>query len=122
VAARPDSLNALRRLSVVLVERGTGDGQVHEGIALIDRTLELAPGNVGAMLVKASGYARLGQNDAAISMLQQAVKLAPLQRGLWQALADACARAGRELEAQAALAEAERLAAQEQQQLKAERR
>ena len=122
VAARPDSLNALRRLSVVLVERGTGDGEVHEGIALVDRTLELAPGNVGAMLVKANGFARLGQNDAAIATLQEAVRMAPAERGLWEALADACARAGRELEAQAALAEAERLAAEEQKRLESQRR
>jgi predicted Zn-dependent protease len=121
-AARPDSLNALRRLSVVLVERGTGDGEVHEGIALVDRTLELAPGNVGAMLVKANGFARLGQNDAAIATLQEAVRMAPAERGLWEALADACARAGRELEAQAALAEAERLAAEEQKRLESQRR
>ena len=122
VAARPDSLNALRRLSVVLVERGTGDGEVHEGIALVDRTLELAPGNVGAMLVKANGFARLGQNDAAIATQQEAVRMAPAERGLWEALADACARAGRELEAQAALAEAERLAAEEQKRLESQRR
>jgi len=115
VAARPDSLNALRRLSVVLVERGSGDGQVHEGIALVDRTLEMAPGNPGAMLVKANGFARLGQHDAAIATLQEALRLAPTVRGLWEALADACARGGREMEAQAALAEAERLAAEEQQ-------
>lgn len=122
VAARPDSLNALRRLSVVLVERGTGDGEVHEGIALVERTLELAPGNAGALLVKANGLARLGQNDAAVAALQQAVRLAPDERGLWQALADACARAGREMEAQAALAESERLAAEEQRRLEAQRR
>jgi len=122
VAARTDSLNALRRLSVVLVERGSGDGQVHEGIALVDRTLELAPGNVGAMLVKANGFARLGQNDAAIGTLQEAVRMAPTERGLWEALADACARAGREMESQAALAEAERLAAEEQKRLEAQRR
>ena len=122
VAARPDSLNALRRLSVVLVERGTGDGEVHEGIALVERTLELAPGNAGALLVKANGLARLGQNDAAVAALQQAVRLAPDERGLWQALSDACARAGREMEAQAALAESERLAAEEQRRLEAQRR
>ena len=122
VAALPDSLNALRRLSVVLVERGTGDGEVHEGIALVERTLELAPGNAGALLVKANGLARLGQNDAAVAALQQAVRLAPDERGLWQALADACARAGREMEAQAALAESERLAAEEQRRLEAQRR
>ena len=122
VAARPDSLNALRRLSVVLVERGSGDGEVHEGIALVDRTLELAPGNVGAMLVKANGFARLGQNDAAVSTLQDAVRMAPNERGLWEALADACARGGREMESQAALAEAERLAAEEQKRLEAGRR
>ena len=122
IVARPDSLNALRRLSVVLVERGTGDGEVLEGIALVDRTLELAPGNVGAMLVKANGFARLGQNDAAIANLQEAVRMAPAERGLWEALADACARAGRELESQAALAEAERLAAEEQKRLESQRR
>ncbi|MBM4051181.1 MAG: 4Fe-4S binding protein [Planctomycetes bacterium] len=120
VAARPDSLNGLRRLSVVLVERGSGDGEVHEGIALVDRTLELAPGNAGAMLVKANGLARLGQNNAAVATLQEAVRMAPAARGLWEALADACARAGREMEAQAAFAEAERLAAEEQKRLEAE--
>jgi tetratricopeptide (TPR) repeat protein len=122
VAARPDSLNALRRLSVVLVERGLGDGDVQEGIALVERTLELAPDNPGALLMKANGLARLGRNDAAVSALQQAVRLAPGERGLWQALADACARAGREMEAQAALAESERLAAEEQERLGAQRR
>lgn len=74
------------------------------------------------MLVKANGFARLGQNDAAIATLQAAVRLAPTERGLWEALADACARAGRELEAQAALGEAERLAAEEQKRLEAQRR
>jgi predicted Zn-dependent protease len=88
----------------------------------VDRTLELAPGNVGAMLVKANGFARLGQNDAAVSTLQDAVRMAPNERGLWEALADACARGGREMESQAALAEAERLAAEEQKRLEAGRR
>ncbi len=114
-AAMPTSLTAMRRLSILLVERGQSDEEVHEGLDLIDQTLVIAPGNVGAMLVKANGLARLGMNNQAVEVLHEATRLAPTERALWEALADACARAGREMEAQAALAEAERLVAHEQQ-------
>jgi Flp pilus assembly protein TadD/ferredoxin len=80
VALAPDDLTAMRRLSILLVE-GETDAETEEGIALVTRTLEIAPDNPFALRTRASGHARLGRIDAAEADLRRAMELAP---GEWR--------------------------------------
>ncbi|MEY3021298.1 MAG: hypothetical protein RIS86_494 [Planctomycetota bacterium] len=80
VARRPDDLNAMRRLSLVLVE-SDDRAEVAEGIALVDRTLEIAPGNAFAHRARAVGLRRLERYDEAEADLRRAISLAP---GEWR--------------------------------------
>ena len=76
VARRPDDLNAMRRLSLILVE-GDARDELEEGIALVDRTLEIAPGNAFAHRARAVGLRRLERYDEAEEDLRRAISLAP---------------------------------------------
>ena len=66
----------MRRLSLILVE-GDARDELEEGIALVDRTLEIAPGNAFAHRARAVGLRRLERYDEAEEDLRRAISLAP---------------------------------------------
>ena len=76
VAKRPDDLNAKRRLSILLIESGVRE-QIEEGIALVTKTLEIAPDNPFAYRMRADGYAALGMVAEAERDLRRAYEIAP---------------------------------------------
>ena len=76
VALRPDDLNAMRRLSLVLVD-SSDPAEVEEGIAVIDRTLVIAPDNPYAYRARAAGLRTLERIDEAEADLRRAIELAP---------------------------------------------
>lgn len=77
LAARPGDLNAMRRLSLALVERGASPAEVEEGVALVRRTLEIAPGNGFAHAALARGLARLGRREESAAEFRRAMELEP---------------------------------------------
>jgi polyferredoxin/tetratricopeptide (TPR) repeat protein len=87
VARRPDDLNAMRRLSILLVEAGDR-ARVEEGIAMVTKTLEIAPGNPFAHKVRAEGLNALGRVDEAEADLRRAMELAPDDWRFMQALGE----------------------------------
>jgi len=109
VAAAPDDLRALRRLSLVLIERGEDDVAVEEGIALVDRTLEIAPRNPFAHRAKALGFGRLERFEEALAEMRLAVELEPSDWRLRQSLGELLMGIGRDDEATRELDEASRL-------------
>ena len=90
VTAMPDDLESLRRLSLALIERGTSDDEVREGVALVRRTLEMAPGNAFAHVALARGLVRLGDADGAIAEFRRAMELDP-QSPVIRSMADEAA-------------------------------
>jgi polyferredoxin len=97
LAARPGDLLAMRRLSLALVERGADDAEVEEGIALVRRTLEIAPGNGFAHAALARGLARLGRWDESAAEFRRAQELEPASE-LIQSMAEE-AEAQRDMQA-----------------------
>ena len=89
-AAMPDDLESLRRLSLALIERGTGDEDVREGVALVRRTLEMAPGNAFAHVALARGLVKLGDADGAVAEFRRAMELDP-QSPVIRSMADEAA-------------------------------
>jgi len=77
LAALPGDLNTMRRLSLALVERGASPAEVEEGVALVRRTLEIAPGNGFAHAALARGLARLGRWDESAAEFRRAMELEP---------------------------------------------
>lgn len=75
-AANPEHLATMRRLSLLLMEHGVGE-EIEEGIALTERTLEIAPNNPFAYRALAIGFGRLERYDDAERALRRAVELAP---------------------------------------------
>jgi len=98
VEVDPNDLRSLRRLSLLLVERGD-DEQVREGIALVRRTLEIAPDNAFAYRAMALGHGRLGELDEALPLMQRAVELEPSDWRLRQGLGELLLGMGRATEA-----------------------
>ena len=87
VARRPDDLNAMRRLSILLIESGAAE-QVEEGIALVTKTLEIAPDNPFAYKMRADGHLAMGRTDDAERDLRRAMELAPDDWRFMQALGE----------------------------------
>lgn len=85
-AALPDDIVAMRRLSLLLIEHGQVPTDVEEGVRLVDRTIELDPGNPNAWRVRAMGLVRLERRDDAIASVRRALELAPGDPGLTEAL------------------------------------
>jgi ferredoxin len=77
VAALPDDLASLRRLSLALIERGEARAEVEEGVALVRRTLEIAPGNAFAHAALARGLSKLGLRDESMAEFRRALELEP---------------------------------------------
>lgn len=77
LAARPDDLLAMRRLSLALVERGATPAEVEEGIGLVRRTIVIAPGNGYAHAALARGLMRQGRLDEADAEFRRALELEP---------------------------------------------
>jgi tetratricopeptide (TPR) repeat protein len=77
LAAAPEDLFAMRRLSLALTERGAGPQDVAEGVELIRRTLVLAPDNGFAHAALARGLMRLGSMDEAAAEFRRALELEP---------------------------------------------
>jgi len=77
LAAAPEDLFAMRRLSLALTERGAGPQDVAEGVELIRRTLVLAPDNGFAHAALARGLMRLGRMDEAAAEFRRALELEP---------------------------------------------
>ncbi|MFM8643009.1 MAG: 4Fe-4S dicluster domain-containing protein, partial [Phycisphaerales bacterium] len=90
VAAMPEDLESLRRLSLALIERGTGDDDVRAGVALVRRTLETAPGNAFAHVALARGLVKLGDADGAVAEFRRAMELDP-QSPVIRSMADEAA-------------------------------
>ena len=106
--ASPEDLRAMRRLSLVLVERGDVS-QVEEGIALVERTLEIAPDNPFAYRAMALGFGRLERFDEAVAAMEKAVELEPNDWRLRESLAELLIGLGRIEEGEAQRSEAGRL-------------
>jgi tetratricopeptide (TPR) repeat protein len=94
-AAMPDDLESLRRLSLALIERGTGDEDVREGVALVRRTLEMAPGNAFAHVALARGLVKLGDADGAIAEFRRAMELDPQSPVIRSMVDEAAVQLGR---------------------------
>lgn len=92
------SLEAMRQLSLLLVEKGNSD-EIEEGIALVHRTLEIEPGNAGAWRAIAIGHARAQRLDDAEAALKKTVELAPEDWRFWQGLGEFQRGTGRDAEA-----------------------
>jgi tetratricopeptide (TPR) repeat protein len=67
-------LMAMRRLSLLLVE-GKNPVEMEEGLALIDRTLEMAPGNPYAMRARATALRGLDRMSEAEEALRMAISI-----------------------------------------------
>lgn len=80
VAKDPNDLTAMRRLSLVLVDSDF-NAEVEEGLALVERTLEIAPGNPFAMRARATSMRKLGRFVEAERVLREAIELSP---NTWQ--------------------------------------
>lgn len=104
----PASLEAMRRLSLLLVEHGDA-AEVDEGIALVHRTLEIEPGNAGAWRAIAIGHARLQRLPETEEALRRTVELAPEDWRFWQGLGEFYRGAGRDQDASFAFDRATRL-------------
>ncbi len=87
VVKRPDDLNAMRRLSLVLVE-SADRAEIEEGIALIDRTLVIAPDNAFAYRARAAAYFGLGRLPEAEADYRRAIELAPNEWRFMQELGE----------------------------------
>lgn len=87
VEKRPDDLNAMRRLSLILVESPVRE-EIEEGLALVDRTLILAPGNPFAMRARAVALRSLDRFAEAEAELLRAIELAPNEWRLQQDLGE----------------------------------
>jgi len=74
--ASPDDLTVMRRLSLMLVLHGEG-AEIAEGIALVERTLEIAPDNPAAYYWLAVGFGRQDDLPRAAEALRRAVELDP---------------------------------------------
>lgn len=98
LAARPDDLNVMRRLSLLLTTWGDGPA-LDEGIALVRRTLERAPDNPFGHLALALALGRQGDLDGAEVSLRRAVELAPANPSLNRALGELLLGTGRAQEA-----------------------
>ena len=77
VAALPDDLNSMRRLSIALIERGGSATEIEEGVALVRRTLEIEPGNAFAHVALARGLMKLGRGAEAAEEFRRAIELDP---------------------------------------------
>jgi polyferredoxin/tetratricopeptide (TPR) repeat protein len=85
VAKRPDDLNAMRRLSILLIESGVHE-QMEEGVAIVTKTLEIAPDNPFAYRMRADGYLALGMLVEAERDFRRAYELAPDDWRIMQSL------------------------------------
>ena len=75
----------MRRLSLLLVLNGEGF-ELDEGIALVRRTIEIAPGNAAAHFALALGLGKRGDIDEAERELLRAVELDPESANYREAL------------------------------------
>ncbi|MCE2884372.1 MAG: 4Fe-4S binding protein [Planctomycetaceae bacterium] len=98
VAKRTDDLNAMRRLSLILAE-SADPREVEEGLALIDRTLVIAPDNAFAHRARAAALRGLGRIDEAQADYLRAIELAPEQWRFQQELGEMLMSADRLKEA-----------------------
>ncbi len=87
VKKRPEDLNAIRRLSLILVDSLVAT-EVEEGLMLIDITLSMAPGNPYALRARAHGLRTLGRIAEAEEALNEGIALAPDDWRLVQELAE----------------------------------
>ena len=92
VAAMPEDLGSLRRLSLALIERGESRAEAEEGVALVRRTLEIAPGNGFAHAALARGLLKLGLRDEAMAEFRRALELEPASEAI-RAMAEEAANA-----------------------------
>ncbi|NBP51837.1 MAG: hypothetical protein EBU70_11820, partial [Actinobacteria bacterium] len=92
VVAMPEDLASLRRLSLALIERGDSRAETEEGVALVRRTLEIAPGNGFAHAALARGLMKLGLRDEAMVEFRRALELEPASEAI-RAMADEAAGA-----------------------------
>lgn len=77
MAAMPQSLLAMRRLSLTLVERATTPLELEEGIEIIRRTIQIDPNNAFAYAALGRGLVKQEKLDDAIAAFDRAVELSP---------------------------------------------
>ena len=77
LAARPNDLLAMRRLSLALVERGTMPLEIDEGVELIRQTISMVPNNGFAHAALARGLMRQQHVDQAMAEFARALELEP---------------------------------------------
>jgi ferredoxin/tetratricopeptide (TPR) repeat protein len=77
LAARPNDLLAMRRLSLALVERGTMPLEIDEGVDLIRQTISMVPNNGFAHAALARGLMRQQHFDEAMAEFARAMELEP---------------------------------------------
>lgn len=77
LAAYPDNLLAMRRLSLSLVEYGQDELALSEGVELIRKTLEIEPNNAAAHAALGRGLLRLNRKSEALMEFERAGQLAP---------------------------------------------
>lgn len=109
VEATPESLLALRRLAVLLLDYGTGPADWIESGALTRRTLVIEPRHPGGWRALAFSLGRTGEMDGAEEAMREAVRLAPLDHRFLGQLALLLLDRGKRIEAEAAHAEAMKL-------------
>lgn len=95
----PASLMIMRRLSLLLIMHGEGE-RLDEGIALTERTLEIAPNNAFAHYALALGLGKRGDFPGAERELTRALELSPDEPRLNAAMADFLSGMGRAEEAE----------------------
>ncbi|MFO0873031.1 MAG: tetratricopeptide repeat protein [Phycisphaerales bacterium] len=98
LAAQPENLQVMRRLSLLLVLHGDG-AELDEGIELVRRTLEIAPNNPFAHYALALGLGKRGDLDEAERQMRRAVELDPENPRLNRALGELLGGVGRAAEA-----------------------
>ncbi|MBX3354644.1 MAG: 4Fe-4S binding protein [Phycisphaeraceae bacterium] len=104
----PEGLEAMRRLSLLLVERGSAE-EIEEGIALVHRTLDIEPDHAPAWRAIAIGHGRAGREAETEFALRRAVELAPVDWRHWRGLGDFLRATQRIEESNEAFEEARRL-------------
>ena len=74
---QPWILGALQRLSVLLINSPQSVEELGEGVALVERTIELKPDNPFAYRVLALGYAKQDRLNSALAAVRNSIRLEP---------------------------------------------
>jgi len=93
-----ETLYLLRRLSLLLVERGAPD-DLDEAIEVFERTIEIDDGNPNSFVQLAGAHLRRGDTDAAYDAMLRAIELSPGDATNLERMVELLELAGRDMEA-----------------------